>query len=422
MPILFGFTILKKNLNTLNMKHLLLILTLFFVSNTMFSQVKSQWRGIERTGIYPDTTLLESWPEAGPELLWTFEELGLGYSSAAIADNSIFIAGTEDTINYIYKLDLNGKLVWKKDIGQGWTRNFPGIRSTPMIVDNMGYIINGFGELYCFSTENGEIIWKKNVFDQVDAKNNRFGITENLVVDSEKLFCAPGGEGARIFALNRNTGDIIWESKGKEQLNAYCSPILINHGGKKIYVTNTAKSLIGIDTENGNLLWSYDLFNKQDVHANTPIFIDGYLFVMDGFEAGSSMLKIADDALSIEEVWKNNFLDETNGHAVAFNGNIYCSAESKEKFCCIDWKTGVIKYAIPKFSPGTVISADGKLICYSYNGDLGLVIPTENGFQVTGELKFEKKRELHIAHPVIHEGKLYIRYANKLMVYNISKT
>jgi outer membrane protein assembly factor BamB len=140
---------------------ILIIITALLLSISTFGQIKSQWRGPERNGIYPDKNLLNEWPESGPELLWSFNKLGNGYSSAAIADEFVFIAGTEDSINYIYKLNLDGQLIWKKDISEGWTRNFPGIRSTPMIVDNMGYIINGFGELFCFNIENGDIIWQK---------------------------------------------------------------------------------------------------------------------------------------------------------------------------------------------------------------------------------------------------------------------
>jgi outer membrane protein assembly factor BamB len=96
----------------------------------------------------------------------------------------------------------------------------------------------------------------KNIFEPVESNNNAFGITENLAIDGTKLFCAPGGKKTNIIALNRITGELLWKSKGNEELNAYCSPIIIEHGGKKIYVTNTSHSLVGINIENGNLLWS----------------------------------------------------------------------------------------------------------------------------------------------------------------------
>jgi hypothetical protein len=43
-----------------------------------------QWRGSERTDISQETGLLKAWSKAGPPLLWTYEEAGIGYSGPAI--------------------------------------------------------------------------------------------------------------------------------------------------------------------------------------------------------------------------------------------------------------------------------------------------------------------------------------------------
>lgn len=380
---------------------------------------KSQWRGPYRNGVYNETNLLKEWPENGPELLWKSDKVGFGYSSVAVISDKIITIGIEDSLGFIIALDLDGKILWKNEYGEEWTGAFPGTRSTPAIYDNYGYFISGLGVIYCFNIEDVEIVWSKDVFKMLDGENIRYGITENLVIDGEKLFCTPGGIEANVIALNRNNGEIIWKSKGNSEKTAYCSPIIINHFDKKYFITNTAKSVISIDIENGELMWKYDLFNKQNVHANTPIYKDGYLFVMDGFEAGSIMLKIADDGKSVKEIWKKELLDETNGHSVLVDENLYISAESKSKFCCVDWKTGKIKYSIDRFSPGTVIAADGMLYCYSYEGDFGLLKPTGNAFELKGSFSIPKEKTLHISHPVIKDGRLYVRYRNSLLVYDL---
>jgi outer membrane protein assembly factor BamB len=381
---------------------------------------QAQWRGPERNGIYPAKNLLTQWPEGGPELKWKFEGLGDGYSSAAVVEDRVYTTGAPDSIGYIYSFDLDGKLLWKKQYGPEWTTNFPGPRSTPVFYDGLGYVISGLGVVYCFDAENGNMVWTRDVFEMMDKKNIVYGITENLVVDGETIYCTPGGAEANVIAMNRMNGDILWKSKGNGEKSAYCSPILIERGGKKFFITSTAASVISIDTENGALAWKYDLKPKQVVHGNMPLYRDGYLFVMDGFEAGSLMLKVAEDGYSVSEVWKSDLLDETCGHSVLIGDNIYVSAESKEKFCCVDWNTGEIKYSIKRFSPGTVIAADGMLYCCSYFGDFGLVKPTTNGFEVKGEFKLKKKRNLHISHPVIKDGRMYVRYANQLLVYSIA--
>jgi len=43
----------------------------------------AQWRGPSRNGVFPDTALLEKWPESGPEKIFVASGIGKGYSSLA---------------------------------------------------------------------------------------------------------------------------------------------------------------------------------------------------------------------------------------------------------------------------------------------------------------------------------------------------
>jgi len=240
------------------------------------------------------------------------------------------------------------------------------------------------------------------------------------LIDGEMIYCTPGGEKSNVVALNKNTGELIWSSPAVGEQSAYCSPILFEWAGKKFLSTITFKTVICLEAETGKLAWSYPLKGiKYGIHANSPIYKDGHLFVSDGFEVGVLMLKISGDGNSVEKIWENTVMDETNGHQLAVGNDIFGAAENKKQFICIDWNTGETKYAMKDFSPGTVIAADGMLYCYAYNGKVGLIKPTENGFEIKGSFKLEKRREVHIAHPAIHNGRLYIRYMNSLMVYDI---
>ncbi len=400
----------------------LLILVLIIIQSCMSPEAgeTSHWRGPNRDGIYLETNLLKEWPENGPELLWTFEELGIGYASACVTDKKIYIAGTLDSIGFLFAMDHQGKLVWKTELGPDWTETYPGFRSTPTINDGQGYILDGLGILYSFNPEDGSILWSIDLFKDFDGLQTQHGMSENLLIEGDMLFCTPGGHEYNVVALDKKTGELIWKSKGNGEKSAYCSPILIERGGKKYLITLTAKSVISIDIEDGALAWQHDLEGiKYGVHANSPIYRDGYLLVSDGFEIGCFMLKLSEDGKTVEQVWKNELMDETNGHQVVLGDYIYGAAETKKKFISIDWYTGKIRYDIRDFSPGTVIAADGMLYCYSYNGEVGLVEPMEHGFEIRGSFKLPKERDIHISHPVIHDGILYIRYMNTLMAYDI---
>lgn len=399
------------------------LISLIAISCTNFTNKKedpTQWRGPNRDGIYYEQGLLKEWPEKGPSLLWEYSELGRGYSSPVIVKDKIFINGTIDSMSYLFLFDINGNLLWKKDYGFEWMETYPGVRSSPYIVEDYIYILSGLGELVCLYAENGETIWKMNLHSKYGAKTIQHGLSENLLIDGDVLYCTPGGDKHNIIALNRFTGDLIWSNTGNSEKSAYCNPILIEIRNEKFLITITDKSTIAIKAQTGELAWTYPMDGvKWGIHANTPYYRDGYLFIMDGYEVGSVMLKIAEDGKSAERVWKNEFMDETQGHSVVIGDNIYGSAETQRKLVCLDWKTGKIKFELEKYAPSTVISAENLLYVYTYDGKLSIVEPKENEFVVKGEITFDKKEGIHIAHPVIHKGRLYVRYMNKLMVYDI---
>lgn len=406
-------------------KYLFVFTTILLVACSDYGNTKletTQWRGPNRDGIYPGKDLLKEWPAEGPELVWKFDQLGLGFGGPVISDQKIYINGTIDSVSYLFALDMNGQMLWKKAYGREWMTSFPGVRSTVNIVDEYCYLLSGKGELICLQTSNGETVWKQDLVTEYAAQKTQYGYSEHLIVNGDIVYCTPGGKEHNVIAVNRFTGDLIWSTPGKSEKSAYCNPILANIGGVDYFITMTDKSVLSINAENGELAWTHPLEGiKNGAHANTPYFRDGYLFLMDGFEIGCLMLKVAEDGMSAEQVWKNELMDETQGHSVVIGDRIYGSAESKKKTLCLDWKTGEVLFELRKYAPGTLISADNYLYAYTYNGVLGIMEIGENELIDKGSIKLEKKSPIHISHPIIHNGILYVRYANELKAFDIKE-
>lgn len=382
----------------------------------------AQWRGPERNGIYPDKNLLTHWPDSGPKLLWRFDELGQGYASPVVTSNKVYTIGTVDSISYVFTFDTEGKLLWKKPLGKDWMVNWPGIRSTPIIYNGLGYVLNGYGVIYCFDANNGEVIWSKDIAKDYKMSLLRFGQSENIVVDGDRVFCTPASVDATVIALNRKTGDLIWKTQGGNDSTSYCSPILIEVGGKKFFVNQTNKRLISINAETGELAWKYDLKGFPIPH--TPIFRNGYLFTVDVWKAGSVMLKISDDGLSYTEVWRNQKFDPQQGDVVVLGDRMYGAGDEGKRFMCIDWNTGKEIYSdSTKADVTNVISAENLLYTYDLRGGaVKLLKPTENRFEKLGAFRvLGGTVQLHCSHHVIQDGKLYIRHDNSLFVYDIAK-
>lgn len=381
----------------------------------------TKWRGPNADGIYPESNLLDEWPEAGPEELWVNESVGVGHSSPAIANGKIYVTGMEgENTGTLFVLSQDGKLLKKKAYGTDWTDSYPGSRSTPTVVGDLVYVYSSQGELVCLDEETLDVVWKKNVFEDFDGKNIKWGVTETPVVEGEKIYISPGGEKDNVVALNRFTGEKIWSSPGKGEISAYCTPLLVDLPKRKLLVTMMESHIIGIDRETGEFLWAHHQPNRYSVHANTPLYHDGHIFYSSGYRKGSGMLELNEDGSSVTEKWYTEELDNRMGGMVLIDGYIYSSGQSKRGWQALDWETGEQKfYETGEIFKGVVIAADNKLYCYSQRGELALAKPNPEKFEVISQTKVTHGSAQHWSHPVIKDGVLYQRHGEALVAYKI---
>ncbi len=380
----------------------------------------THWRGPTGNGIYPDKNLLKEWPAEGPAMLWHFDELGKGFSSPVFANDKIYLTGTIGDQGFIYVLSMDGKQVAKYPYGKEFIESWPGARSSVTIVGDLLYMETGYGNLFCMSTKDGSIKWKKDFLTEFDGKNITWGFTETVLIDKDVLYCTPGGKVNNVMALNRLTGETIWSSTGKEELSAYCTPLLIELPARKLLVTMTANDIIGLDATSGKLLWSHPQTNEWAVHANTPVYADGGILCFSGYGQGGPKLKLSADGSSVTQEWFAKSFDSRMGGAVYVDGYAYGSGDTSGKeWQCLDWKTGEKKYASTDVAKGVVIFADGMLYGYSQKGEVFMAKATPAEFKVASKFSITMGSDQHWAHPVINDGILYVRRGNAVMAFKI---
>jgi outer membrane protein assembly factor BamB len=401
-------------------KKSILLLPFILLAAVCFSQNPSQWRGENRDGYYKETGLLKSWPEAGPKLLWHFDQLGDGHSSAVVSAGKVYTSGMKDTTGIVYAFDMSGNLLWKTDYGREWKENWPGVRTTPVIDEGKLYVESGYGNIVCMDATSGKILWNADMMKEYGALNIVWGFTENLLIDGNKLFCTPGGPEHNVIALDKNSGKLIWSCKGNGEKSAYGSPGLITLPQLKIVVVMTQMSILGIDASSGNLLWSHEQTNQWSVHPNTPLFENGMLYCVSGYGKGGVMLQLSPDGNSVKELWRNSTLDNKMGGVILKDGKIYGTGDKTKTLQCIDQKTGNLLFSVSKLAPGNIISAEGLLYLYSEGGLVGLVEPKTDSFNIISSFKVPFGTSQHWAHLVINNKRLYVRHGNSLMVYDIS--
>ena len=404
------------------MKRIIVLFVMYLISvNLLWSQEQAQWRGPNRDGIYPETGLLRIWLEAGPTLLWHFDELGQGHSSAAIAGNRIYTAGVTNGIGHIFCFSMDGKLLWNIPYGEEWTESWPGVRSTPLIKEGKLYLLSGLGKLVCRKADDGAFIWSVDITKDFDGRNIKWGYTENLAFDGNKIFCTVGGITNNVVALDKNTGKLVWSSKGKGEVSAYCSPAIIRLQNRTILVTHTENHILGLDAGNGTLLWSQEQTNQYSVHANTPLYHDGMIFCSSGYGRGGIMMQLSPDGSSVKVLWQNTSMDNRMGGYVLLNDKLYGSDDSNKGWYCLDWKTGKELGSNQITGKGNIISANGMVYCYSDKGEIVLGLPGANGITRVSNFKVPYGTDQHWAHLVISDGMLFVRHGTSLMVYNIKK-
>ncbi len=412
----------------------LIILFILILSQQIFAQSISQWRGPNRNGVFPETGLLESWPENGPELLWSNDSLDRGYSSVSVTDQAVYVTGRKGKKEYLTALDKEGNQLWRIQYGLGVRNTYPDTRCTPTVEEDRIYLISGRGEVVCVNSSQQKIQWHVPAFEKFQGRHWQWEIAESPLLVDDKVIYTPGGSQTAMVALNKHTGETVWQTESLNETSAFVSPILIEYGGNKIIINVLTEYIIAVDAKNGQIFWKvkYSDIQPPTFHpwapknnCITPLYHDGYLFVTSGYDHVGVMFKLLKGGTEVQQVWVNSTLDCHHGQVVRIGNYIYGSNWLDNpigNWCCVDWKTGETMYEKEWHCKGSVSAADGLLYCYEERrGNLALVEPTPENFKIISSFRITKGRGPHWTQPVIHNRVLYIRHGDVLMAYDIKK-
>ncbi|MDR2389633.1 MAG: PQQ-like beta-propeller repeat protein [Tannerellaceae bacterium] len=403
------------------------------------AQTPYGWRGPARNGVYPESGLLKTWPPEGPALLWETLDAGKGYSSPVVVGNRLYLTGmNEDEDREIFSAyTLEGKKIYETVYGIPWNQTYPETRTTPAIDQERAYVISGSGEIVCIRTTDGVILWKVNGGETFERKTGNWGTSECPLVFDNKVIYTPSGNQTTLVALDAATGETLWKTPGLGDVGAYVSPLLITYRGKRQIVGSTSKNLIGVNPETGAIEWTFSDWGPppdparsgrpfDNIAPNTPLYHQGRIFFCHGYNIGAYMLQLNDDLRGVSLLWKNNDLDTHHGGYVLVDGLIYGSNwinNTQGNWMAVDWNTGETRYETDwggGRSKGSIVAADGRLYCYDERrGTVGLVRPNAEKFDVVSLFRVTRGEGPFWAHPVIADGRLYLRHGQALMAYNL---
>jgi outer membrane protein assembly factor BamB len=404
---------------------LLLITAIANVASSAATSDWPQWRGPNRTDVSREPGLLKTWPEGGPKRVWLFENAGLGYSGYAIVGDKLFTMGLREGGEHLIAVQANtGKELWSARMGEVLKNNWgDGPRGTPSVDGDRVHAMSGRGNLICANAADGRIVWQRAMKD-FGGSTPGWGYTESVLVDGDKVVCTPGGRKGAIVALDKNTGEIIWQSTDFTDPAHYASIIAASHGGKRQYIQLTEKHVAGVGAADGKLLWSADWPGSTAV-IPTPIFHDGQVYVTSGYGAGCMALKIGENN-AVNGVYTNKVMKNHHGGVILVDGYLYGYSDGPG-WVCQDFKTGQEVWAEKKaLGKGAVAYADGMLYCLAENnGTVVLVEASPKGWKERGRFKLDPQTTQRSSqgkiwtHPVVTGGRLYLRDQELLSCYDV---
>lgn len=410
-----------------------------------------QFRGPQRDGVSRETGLRKEWPPDGPRLLWTYDQTGVGYAGAAVVGDRLYIAGGRGDAEYLIALEIGPanadkpKELWSTRIGPlfQWKGNSwnNGPNVTPTVGDGRVFVLGGFGDLLCVDAASGKEQWRKSLPRDFGGEVNPigggledptplgWGYASAPLLDGKQLICVPGGKQGLLAALDPATGALRWQSRDVPDQASYSSPVVMEVGGVRQYVQVTNGGIVGIAAADGKRLWSYRREPAyDDVVIASPVCQDNHVFASVGFGQGCDLIKLTprEGQITAEKVFSNKSVANRDGGLVLVDGHLYGYAENRG-WVCQEFKTGRIVWAERnKLGRGSVTVADGMLYCCTEkDGVVALVAASPQGWQEKGRLKLPRESSQRRpsgclwTHPVIANGRLYLRDQELLFCYDL---
>jgi len=394
----------------------------------------TQWRGENREGVVKQAGLNLDWEKKKPPLLWTYRQAGVGFSSPSVAGTTLYMTGSDIENDFAFAVDTRtGKELWKQVVGERFRQEWgDGPRGSITIDGNRLYLILGTGQILCLSAADGKIVWQKNFITDFGGKiMSDWGYSESPLIDGNLVVCTPGGGRGTMVALDKNTGNLVWQSKEWTDDAGYSSPIVAVVHGTRQYIQQSSKGVAGVSAADGKLLWRVANPGYQTAVIPTPVYHDNTVFVSSGYNAGCMYIRLAKEGnqFKAETVYSNNVMTNQHGGVVLMNGHIYGFSDVGG-WVCQNLATGAQAWVQARSAfgggKGTVLGVNDRLIVMEERqGTMAVLAASPDGWKEFGRVQIPERTKIQTrtnsvwAHLVIADGKLYLRDQDLLFCFDL---
>ncbi|OYP36402.1 PQQ-binding-like beta-propeller repeat protein [Rhodopirellula sp. MGV] len=414
------------------------------------------WMGPNRDNRPSDLKLPADFTAKAPEVVWKTPTAG-GYSGPAVAGGRVYLTDYESnqdsTVANFERAKLTGrervrcldastgKELWSHAYPVSYSISYPaGPRCTPIVDGDTVITLGAEGQLICFQTQDGSIVWSKDLPKEYSTKVALWGYASHPLIDGDKLICVVGGTGSHVVAFNKRTGEEIWR-QGTASEQGYVPPTIINAGGTRQLITAGADAVNCLDPETGKVYWTtpYEATNGSIIMSPVTTTIDGktYLYI-GGYSNKNLLLELADDKPAMTVVWQDE-----NRHAISpvnvqpiLDGNMLYGFDQKGTLMGVElpsgdrlWETGQPIAERPIQSATAFIMApkgDDRYLMFTELGDLVIAEMTADGYNEIDRAHVIEPtgvafgRRVVWSAPAVDDGKLFIRNDKEIVCVDVS--
>jgi outer membrane protein assembly factor BamB len=397
-----------------------IVLSLSTVVSTWWADDWPQWRGPRRDGVSAERGLLKQWPAGGPPLVWQAKGAGDGYSSFSVANGRLFTLGARGGTEYVIAFDVaKGTRLWEATHGRRFSNDRgDGPRATPTVEGDRVYAFGASGDLSVLEAATGKVVWSQNVLQKFGGSNINWGLSESPLVLSDRILVSPGGSGASIVALRKTDGSLIWKTQSDEP--GYSSAVIQEIGGLRQAVFFTGERALGVDVNDGRLLWSYNRVANRTANIATPIVRGNHVFLSSDYGTGAALLSIIAEGpkVSAREVYFTSEMRNHHSSSVLVGDHLY--GFSSAILTALHFESGKQVWRDRSVGKGSLVFADDRLYLYSENGVVGLAEANPAGYREHGRFQIRTGSLPTWSHPVVSGGKLFLRDQDTIYAYNVA--
>ncbi len=329
--------------------------------------------GPRHDGTSLETGLLETWPEAGPPLLWE-KRIGTGYTAPSVMGERLVVHHRHGDSEIVDCLNaLTGAPIWTYEYPSQFVDPYGynnGPRCAPLLTQTHCYTFGAEGKLHCLTLDKGEKVWMRDVKSDFNVPDGFFGVGATPILEGGKLIVAAGGQpNSGVVALDPMSGETLWQNvgqstwdgaetgwsfprvyewQGDEMVVSYSSPIAATIHGKRHVLCVMRQGLVSVDPETGaeNFHYWFCSRDRESVNAARPVVVDDTIMLSAAYKVGAVLLRVAADGKSVSEIWRDEENLMTHWSTAIHHDGFYYGFSGRHDYeamlRCIDAATGKV--------------------------------------------------------------------------------